>query len=260
VEDVDEPKHGLGLHLGVSRFRAQMEWLAANYTVVSLRELDMRLRTGKTLRSIAVLTFDDAYRGIFDVALPILRELQLPSSVFVVSQAAQSGTAFWWDHPVAAGRTESRREHWLTALRGDAASILRELGDPQPASLPSTCYPADWATLRAASGEGLELGVHSATHRTLTELDGSELLAELNASREALLRLGGVAAQAFAYPYGIWNARVRDATRDAGYTMALSLDRRLVTRPVDQWALPRINIPSGISQSAFESWLGGWSA
>src|SRR3989442_14249242 len=76
------------------------------------------------------------------------------------------------------------------------------------------------APIAAAVDAGLELGAHSATHRTLTQLDGPELEREIVSSREAVHARTRTRPAFFAYPYGLWDARVRDAVHSAGYCAA----------------------------------------
>ena len=103
----------------------------------------------------------------------------------------------------------------------------------------------------------MALGVHSATHRNLTRLSDDQLAGELVDSRDRLETECGVRAETFSYPYGLYDRRVRDAVRDAGYSAAVTVDYGLNTRGADPWALRRIDIPSSISMPAFEAWLAG---
>jgi peptidoglycan/xylan/chitin deacetylase (PgdA/CDA1 family) len=237
-----------------------MRWLAAHYTVVPLRELIARMRAGKSLRRTAAVSFDDGYRGVFDHARPVLQELQLPATVFVVTDAPASAEPFWWDHPETmrqAGPLSSQRR--LGDLRGDGRLILQDLGVTVPFNAPPVMRPASWDVIRGAARAGLDLGVHSATHRALPQLSDTELRAEIVDSRETLARHSGVTADLFAYPYGLWDERVRGVSQAAGYAMALSLNPILVSPHADLWAAPRVNIPARITNSAFQAWITGWS-
>jgi peptidoglycan/xylan/chitin deacetylase (PgdA/CDA1 family) len=228
--------------------------------VIPLGDLLARMRGGKPLRGTAVITFDDAYCGVFEYARPVLEELRLPATVFVVTGAAATGEPFWWDYPDAARRAgDASARRWLDDLRGDGPLILRDLGKQDPRSVPAVARAADWDTIRAAARGGLHLGVHSATHRTLPQLTDAELRLELVESRDTLARHCGVTAEVFAYPYGLWDQRVRKAAQAAGYAVALSLNPRLVSPSSDPWALPRVNIPARISDSAFQAWVTGWN-
>src|ERR1700716_3985339 len=87
------------LHLPLRAFQRHMRWLVDHYQVVSLRELVDRLEQRRPLRHVAAVTFDDAYLGVFLYALPVLHDLQIPATVFVVANAPSGGQPFWWDHP-----------------------------------------------------------------------------------------------------------------------------------------------------------------
>ena len=118
-----------GLHVRCDEFDRQMRWLADHYRVVPLRELVDRLESGAHLRNLAAITFDDAYAGVFQYALPILRACHLPATIFVVAGAVDRCEFFWWDLPeVLTCVTPERRRRWLTELRGDADEIGRDVG------------------------------------------------------------------------------------------------------------------------------------
>src|SRR6476620_5774425 len=50
-----------------------------------------RIRAGRPLQGLVALTFDDGYRGVFESALPVLRDLGLPATVFVIARTPHSG-------------------------------------------------------------------------------------------------------------------------------------------------------------------------
>jgi peptidoglycan/xylan/chitin deacetylase (PgdA/CDA1 family) len=247
-----------GVHIPFERFAEQVRWLAQKYAVVALREFVERLHAGRPLRGVAALTFDDGYDGVFQHAWPLLSDLGLPATVFVVAERPERPDAFWWDHPdIAAVATPTSRERWLRELKGEASAILSALSLQSSTRVPSSHRPAGWDAIAAAATAGLEIGVHSATHRTLTQLGDAELEHEIVASRETIRARAGVAPTLFAYPYGVWNPRVRDAVFAAGYRGAVTLDYGLVAAGADPWALRRVNIPAGITLAAFEAWVAG---
>ena len=217
-----------GLHIARDRFERQMRWLADHYDVVSLSEFGTRISDGAHLRKTAAVTFDDAYAGVFEHAVPLLRGLGLPATIFVVADAPSQPIGFWWDRPEAGERAAS------------------------PSHL-----PADWDTIRAGIGGGIEVGVHSAMHASLPTLSGAALDHEIVASRILLHRATGIWAESFAYPYGDWDPRVRAAVRAAGYRLAVTTDAGLNDARTDPWSMRRINVPAGIGDAAFEAWTAG---
>jgi len=264
VADTDAGwRDNLGLHMPLRTFERQVRWLAGNHEVVSLHEFVERWSHRESLRGVAAVTFDDGYAGVFDHAWPLLRDLSIPATVFIVAEAPGSDARFWWDDPeVVRTYSETRRRHWLTAFRGDGATIVASLAPAHCLSLshpPRWCQPARWDTIAAAARSGLGLGVHSATHRSLPALDERDLRGEVVGSREVIKDRTGVTPEFFAYPYGLWNDRVRRAVYSAGYRAAFTLaaDRRIATP--DAWTLPRVNVPSGIGDAAFRAWTAGLS-
>lgn len=245
-----------GLHLPVSRFTAQVQWLMDHYTIVPLRELAGTLERGRSLRGLAAITFDDGYAGAFMHAWPVLRALGLPATMFVVTRASCAPELFWWDHPDVAGATPDSRDRRLVELRGDRTRILADAAARPAASLPLTHYPADWSVIAAAAAEGLDIGAHTVTHRTLTTLDDDELTQEVASPRDIAERIG-VRPACFSYPYGIWDARVRTAVHGAGYDAAVTLDYGLNTLGTDPAALRRICIPTSMSLASFAGWAAG---
>ena len=204
------------LHVTRDRFERQARWLAAHYQMLSLGELVRRLTSGGPLRGTAAITFDDGYTGVFDHALPVLRRLGIPATVFVVAEAPGRASGFWWDRPeVVVSLTPARRERWLKDLHGEQAAILSEVHAGAAPALSPGLRPADWETISAHLGDGIDVGVHSATHRSLTTLSDAELDREIVASRAAIHRATGVRPEFFAYPYGLSDPRVRGFVHSA---------------------------------------------
>ena len=253
------PGNGLGLHMSRTDFERQVRWLVRHYQVVPLEEFVARRARGAALRGVAALTFDDGYAGVFAYAWPLLQQLGVPATVFVVAHAPEAREGFWWDYPgVQRVHSAAQRDEWLSVLRGDRDAILQATGcDNGAPTLAPDLRPADWDTIAQAARAGLGIGGHSATHRALPALDGSELRLEIVESREIVKRRTGVTPQFFAYPYGLWNERLRETVRAAGYRAAFTLDRGRSTWTTSAWSLPRVNVPAGIADAAFQAWAAG---
>jgi peptidoglycan/xylan/chitin deacetylase (PgdA/CDA1 family) len=259
VADRDDARGDAALHLPFEDFKMQVRWLTDHYEVVPLRDWVARLKMGASLRSTAAVTFDDGYAGTFACAVPWLKQMGIPATVFVVADAPGRSSGFWWDHPaVLARRTDKRRTRWLTEMRGDAACILSDCDCAAPVEMPPMRRPAGWTTIREHAGHGIDIGAHSVTHRSLTQLSSGELEREVVGCRTAIHAATGIWTDAFAYPYGLWNGWTRDVVRAAGYRAAVALTGGLNSPACDPWCLRRVNIPAGIGESAFEAWASGF--
>lgn len=81
-----------------AEFESQMDYLAANdYQVLALSDLGSFLNGKKELpiRSV-VITIDDGYKSYLEVAYPILKKYDFPSTMFVYPDFIGAGPALKW--------------------------------------------------------------------------------------------------------------------------------------------------------------------
>lgn len=246
------------LHMPLARLESQVRWLAQQYQIVPLRDLAERIDRGEPLTNVAALTFDDGYAGTFHCAVPLLVSLGIPATIFVMAEAPGRWDSFWWDDPDLPESIAPRRlRYLLDELWGDGHPIARASGPRTSPPVPPCLQPADWDVIAAAARQGMDLGVHSATHRRLPRLTDAELERELVTSRAVIQRETGVMPEFFSYPYGFWDGRVEAAVQAAGYRGAVTVDPGLNAAGADRWALRRITIPANISGPAFRAYTAG---
>ena len=192
--------------IGRAAFAAQLDLLARRgFHFVHPRELRSAIEGRARLpRRAVVLSFDDCYTDLLDVAREELRPRGIPALAFAVTGLRSNE----WDQPIGAARLE---------LLG--ASGLRSLGE---------C--------------GVEVGCHSRSHRSLTELGDEDLAAETAGSAADLEAAGLPRPTAFAYPYGVRDARCGRAVKDAGFALAFGLRRGRAGPGCDPFDLPRVEI------------------
>jgi peptidoglycan/xylan/chitin deacetylase (PgdA/CDA1 family) len=157
------------------------------------------------------VTFDDAYRKVLD-AVPILRRLRIPATVFVSTSFADDGG----------------RPLGVPELAGEAAA--------RPAELATMT----WDDLRALAADGVEIGSHTVTHAHLPTLSDTELERELRDSRARIEDELRRPCRFFAYPYGEHDPRVQEGARRAGYEAAFALAAG--SGRENRYALPRIDL------------------
>lgn len=152
----------------------------------------------------AVLTFDDAFQDFATNAWPLIKARGMGATVFVVTGQIGGGNA--WD---------AGKDIPLVPLL-DAEQITR------------------------LAAEGVEFGGHGHAHRDLTSLSPQELADDLNACRETLAGLLGRPAHTFAYPYGLFNDKVKQAVAEAGFSAACSTRPGMLDASSDPLAIGRI--------------------
>ncbi len=253
------------LHLPVEDLRAQLAWVQRHFEVVTLDELYAHERAGRSLRGLAAITFDDAYRGCIVHGRAVLRALGLPATVFVPTAAPDSEQPFWWDLlPPEVTANESGRARALEELAGDREAILAAQQTSAASGsaarpLHRDCLPATWAELAAAQDERFQMEAHSVTHRTLPRLDAAALRRELDEAAARIEQRLGRRPTWLAYPYGRFSPDVAAAARASGYRGGFTLSGQDLRGGVDWSVAPRLNIPAGISLDAFAAWLSGFA-
>jgi peptidoglycan/xylan/chitin deacetylase (PgdA/CDA1 family) len=87
------------LRMSVRTFEGQMRYLKAQgYTVVSLAGLlEFAALRRQLPRKTVVLTFDDGWKSFRQHAVPILRELGFPATLFIYTDFIGGGAALTWD-------------------------------------------------------------------------------------------------------------------------------------------------------------------
>jgi peptidoglycan/xylan/chitin deacetylase (PgdA/CDA1 family) len=168
------------------------------------------VRAPEGARTMAV-TFDDAYRSVFEVAFPILSRLGHRGTVFVPSAFADSDAPMAWP------------------------GIDQWLGGPHEAEL----LPMSWDQLRRLADAGWEIGSHSRTHPMLTQLDDQSVARELAGSRRECEEGIGRPCRSVAYPYGDHDERIVRAAREAGYAAGCSV---YAPHPPEPLCWPRIGV------------------
>ncbi len=248
--------------LDVARFRRQVEWAAARYTVLPLADALDRWRAGTLPERSLALTFDDGYESVVRLGLPILERLGLPATVFLVTEAVDLGQRLWPDrvyaHLAAAGDDVPAIDAALARMksmsREEKALHLVRLEAQAPSGLRERLAPFRLLTwddvTRAAAGGLLDFGPHSLTHEILSRCDDHEVVRQVSGSVEAVARHVGRRPRVFAYPNGRlvdFDDRARAAVAAAGLEYALATVPGAVGRTADPYALPRVSIGADLS-------------
>lgn len=258
VPDRTPPCGDASLHMPVSSFRSHLDTLARYCEVVRLDDL-LSLSPDPHRPRVAI-TFDDAYRGAVALGVPEVVRAGMPATIFVAPGMLGAGPP-WWDRlAVMTDWTAQTRERAISECRGDLDLIRATFGlDRRAVALPEALHIAtELELMAAASDPAVALGSHTWSHRNVTTLDAGELQAEYARPLEWLRERFETIAPWIAYPYGRYSPAAAAAAAAAGYTIGLRVDGGwLPARIADKLALPRFNVPAGISAAGFELRIRG---
>jgi peptidoglycan/xylan/chitin deacetylase (PgdA/CDA1 family) len=178
---------GHDLSVRPDAFRAQVEHvLEAGLRPVRLdRALD--LLAGPVEGRRVAVTFDDAYRDNLTEAVPVLRELDVPATIFVPTAIVDGTASYTW------------------------------YAEPPPA--------LSWEEIGELEAEGLvDFQSHTLTHPRLPHVDDDRAREEIAGSKRALEERLGREVTSFCYPAGLWGERDARLVREAGYRAGVTTD------------------------------------
>jgi len=260
-----------------SDFYAQMRYLQEHFEVVSLDEAYTRIRTGaERRRPMALVTFDDGYRGNRDVVWPIARHLGIPVTIFIAPFAVQNQTPYWYDRVIAALIGEEPfeidlRHHGLDVYRvprgqkgeGRWVQVQRilsrlQLLEPelreqvtgevveQARAGGSMVPPLRALTIEdvrsMASSSHIEFGAHSLCHDALTQLTPEKARQSILQSKLVLEEWTGHPVRHFAYPYGSFDPTVVRLVRECGFLTSHSTIPGFWREETSLFEIPRLGI------------------
>lgn len=246
-----------------------VQWLAKEFQIVTLQEVAERLRSGRSLRRLCALTFDDGWLDNYTHALPILRQVGAPATIFVVSRFIGGMRRLWQEKLwfLLKGISESQVQTFVREWRAGSGielfpddsdfakwrSFLIGLGSARaenfvdalqltapPASVPEERTFMNWDEVREMQRAGIEFGAHTLNHVLLTTVPSDIVRSEIEGSRHDIESELNTGITGFAYPWGACNAFVRESVQEAGFSYAAGVSSGLVVSKSDPLLLPRI--------------------
>lgn len=254
----------------VATFDWQMQLLKQCFNVLPLHEATAMLASERMPPRAVAISFDDGYRSIYDLALPILAKHALPATVFVTSGHIHDDSSMWNDRILAAMRLLPTLPLDLQALglqvypmaspaeRKQTAGILTErckymslldrtrfinyLQGLAGANLrQDLMLTADM--LRTLSSNNIEIGGHTVNHPILTRVDDDIARREITDNKSHLEEIIGKPVRLFAYPNGRrpndYDERHVAMVAEAGYDAAFTTVSGAASAAYSRFEIPR---------------------
>jgi len=253
----DEP-NGFFPESSLETFTKQIKYLIKNYRVLPLVEIAQRISGGKSVRRCAAVTFDDGFRDNYEKAFPILKQLEVPATIFLTTGFVESGQSPWFiefrylfmQTPKRhleielAGQTQSfslanplekrsasdmLMNYMQSCPNEERLSILRHLPSILDVDLTDRLQSLmlTWDQIREMSQNGISFGAHTVTHPVLTRISPETLRREVSGSKATIEEKTGLSANVFAYPFGKRKHYPRSAPmilKDLGFLCAVTTE------------------------------------
>lgn len=178
------PKGSEGANITPKLFEEHMQGiLDRGYTPIFVADYYDSVQRGEELPDNPIIvTFDDGYLSNYEIAFPILKRLNIPATIFIVTST-------------------------VGAKAGDGVVSTSHF---------------TWAQAKEMQESGIiDIHSHSHTHRNMTQLSPAELQEELRISRYLIERNLGKNCFVFSYPFGGYNETTSNLARYAGYRMQI---------------------------------------
>lgn len=240
----------------IADFRRQMEYVANHCSVVTLDDV-AEGRLGRSSKHSVAVTFDDGYRDNFTSAFPIMKELNLPATIFLATgyigtgqipwydqvclafklstRASLESSEFGWPHGPIATREQrvamlERTLAWLRELEDESRrealpALFKALGVPQSLTLPN--YMLNWDEVRQMKAQNISFGAHTVTHPVLSRVTNAQLQEEIQNSKKTIEQKLQGDVRHFAYPFGRpadYNEAARSCLREQGFKTAVTTE------------------------------------
>ena len=261
LPDDARPGRDRSLHLPRRAFAEQLDALREHCEVIPLGQA--LTGPGNGDRPRVAITFDDAYHGAATAGGAELVRRNLPATFFV-APGFLGGRSFWWDAIAVPGSPtlpDGVRSQALDGYAGRDEQVrewARRQGwsveEPDPASRCSN----EQDLLVALDHPAITFGSHTWSHPNLPRLAGTELEMELRRPLEWLRERFVRVLDWLSYPYGLASPSVEAAAKQAGYAAAVLVSGGWMReRTENPYAIPRFNVPAGISLDGFRLRLAG---
>ena len=255
----------------INDFKKLLEYIRIHYSPTTIEGLS----TFSNKKPAIVLSFDDGFKDFLDNGLPLLKQYNIPCNLNVVTRCLDNNFSIWtqrlndifddiWkkNKPVKVSiqgfkiqvdsfekknivsctlrvfhQLFDKPEDYVTAFLDELESSFSSISTPAPMM--------NWKDLNDALHlNEIELGSHSCSHYTLTNIeDEQKLKDEIVNSKLYIEEKTGRKVNIFAAPNGKYNEKILSICKEAGYKHFLTVDEKLITtEKYSAFAIPRILI------------------
>ena len=195
------------INISQKLFREQLMMLKENgYTVISEQQLIAYLQGhGRIPEKSVFLTIDDGYESVYTIAYPILKEMGMQATLFVIVKDMETGS-----------RKGVPMLNW---------SQLKEMADSNVIHLGSHTYDLHWRGNNDSPKYEAMIFNQTKDGQPLTnELRQQLIVDDITKAHKLIEQQTGKKTSSFAYPYGAYDTFAERAIKQAGYLIDYSTE------------------------------------
>lgn len=267
-----------GTVLSFNNFMRQIKRVTREYNVINLRDLVSGLSGNKQLpQNSCVLTFDDGYAEHYRLVFPVLQELGISATFFIIGGCLSgTGKIRWLDSfyylvdryssrfPIRQQRrlaefyhhyTDTKQKYDLSALKAlirkavNKEQILQDLSQFLELEVPEKTINQrlfmSAKNISEMSRAGMEIGAHTMSHPDLGLVSFQEAEKEIIESGKEIRKMTGQDNLPFAFPFGgitTFTLKIVSCLKSNGFYCACTSVPGYNTINSDPFELRRIDI------------------
>jgi len=288
-----------GMYVTPGNLTLHLKILSEKFTFYRLTEWIKARNDGAELPGLScAITFDDGWADNYEYAYPILKKLDIPATIFLVSDMVGTNQMFWperlarlvttiaarhrgeWSHPAldwlqtAVGRYHFSSNTPTPEQLSEIIASIKLLPDPEIhqrldavesalelAPNGHTASLLSWGQANEMIASGLvEAGSHTCRHSRLNSATPDDLMRqEISRSKRVIEQHTGKDVSAFCFPNGDYSPQALALVREH-YACAVTTRSGWNTSTTDNYLLRRIGIHKDIAsdRTAFLARISGW--
>jgi len=261
-------------------FENHILFFKKHYRIITFKDLNEFNKKGKIPWNALIITFDDGYEDNLKLAMPTIKQHQIPCSVFLATDKIGGNDVAWWDEiywrmnllTKHKGRNVGKdcnhdvlMAEMLNKLRIDPSGIFSEMNGweeneitellrllrnavrIQEREIISYNKFLTWDQV-VMMMEWIDFESHGRSHKILTNLDDEKVKKEMEESKMTIENRIKRKVIAFSFPAGKYDGRMEGILKDCGYQFAVT-QRRGINDCKEPFELKRINIWEGTSSN-----------
>jgi len=284
----EEYKYRSTLFIRDDLFRRRIAYLKSQgYPILSLSEALEGLNTGRLPPCATVITMDDGWRGTYTVALPIIKELQIPVTVYVTTYYVENpmpvytvtlSYLFWrttvplvnlprglgeFELDSQAEEAEGSAQRFGASLPpSDRLKFLKELAEALGVSFDDIekqqlFRVMDEQQLSRLAAAGVDIQLHSHSHQWPL-YDRATVESEIVENRSFLERIVPHPLEHFCYPSGVYGVHQGEWLAALGVKSATTIEPGLNYPDTPRFALRRVVDGGPVSDIEFAAEVTGF--
>ena len=257
----------------IDDFKKEMCFIKRYFDLVSLDKIVETLKTGRKFKKPTVaVTIDDGYKDNFELLFPILKEFDIPVTIFLTTSLIGTNKGIWVDRLAEiilntkqevfnANGLFKEQKFTLTSLKqkryayrsilgklkdlniSDRDRYLTQIEEQLGMQHNEKRVMLNWSEIRIMQQNNIHFGAHTCTHPILTNMPLEDAKKEIFESKRIIEEKLGLAVKHFAYPNGRpkdFNEELRQFCKEVGFESISTCDFGNNERTDDVWALRRI--------------------